>query len=156
LTATLSEGDLVSGYAAFLRNEGWRVVVTRPSQASIFFTMEGGRRKGPDVVAVKRTVVLSLEAKVRAAGLFRRAPPWHLSDCDVMNALAASEAYQAELLSRVAQRLGDMDVRLPVIAGLLAATTFPPEGLEEASQLLCVQRLSSGEFRIVSSAVHPD
>jgi len=134
------EGALVARVARQLDDAGWRVVVARPSQTRIFFTVNG-RRKAPDLVAWRNGELLVLEAKVHASALFRE-DEGGFSDYWCMQALASQPGLQDQLIERVKPMLrgvADLAASCPrFLCGLLAGQAFSHEQIASAAPLLCL------------------
>jgi hypothetical protein len=146
----VAEGDLVAGFAAFLREHEWTVVVARPNQAAVYFTTEAGGRKGPDVVAYRNGVLLVAEAKVKAESLFVRGGR-DISDAEALRLLKDSPSCQTELWIRVRGRVASKPATAPtILTALVAATPFAEQ--EEMFVDVTAERTSDGAFVLAGEA----
>jgi hypothetical protein len=143
------EGDVVALTAEFLRSSDWTVLVARPNQVRVFFTMPYGRRKGPDLIAVRDDQALAMEAKVKVASLLTGRPT---SDVEAMTFLSGSFDAQNELLSKVMVDTSAVQVR----AGVVAAEVPSEPTLARVGGLLVFHAdLETRSVRVVHGALEP-
>lgn len=101
---SMDEGCIVSDFAEFLRKKKWHVVVARPNNSSIFFTLPGGKRKAPDIISFRKPYLLVAEAKPTSSRLLE-SKSGKMSDFDSMLYLFSSREAKSELIERVYPRL---------------------------------------------------
>lgn len=136
---TWHEDDVINAVASFLRQLGWQVLAAGGNQAALFwFHITNGRRKAPDLVAVKGEILLVCEAKITAAALVRNSINGD-SDLEIIKYLVSSEVPQQEMVSVTEKVLlglnGDVGP-LRIRGGLIASTSF-----EKYEQLTLEQSL---------------
>lgn len=125
-----------------LKDAGWTVLVARANQVRVAFTLPGGGRKAPDVVALKAERLLVLEAKADTLDLFR-AVDGRPSDFEAMVVLQNNAAAQQELVSRLAVPVDIEATRIS--AGLVCLNELAnPEALESAGLVGLVWSPESG------------
>lgn len=64
------EDDLLADFGLFLQSHDFIILALSGNQQGHYWFQIGGHRKGPDIVAVRRNMILVGEAKVRSRQLF--------------------------------------------------------------------------------------
>jgi Holliday junction resolvase len=145
----MSEGDLVANFAAQLRQVGWRVVVARPNNTSIWFRLADGRRKGPDIVAVGHGRVLIAEAKVRSSDLIRTSSSG-VSDLAALSEFLNSNEIQREFMEQLRVRVRGEDLDEHNVQGAVVMLSSAPAGAEMYPQISWIMGDSEGkDFAVV-------
>lgn len=139
----MDESELVARVAEYLRGNGWVVIVARPSQTKVYFTMSNGKRKAPDLVAWKSGEIMVAEAKCLPSHLFT-ASGASSSDVDCLLQLKI-ESIWLEFLEVIYRRLRIMGLDF-------GGPTCLTLGLIAASGFSAIQQAKSEGFVRISSA----
>lgn len=123
---TWQEDDAIAEVVQGLRRRNMRILAAGGNQAGLFrFHLPDGRRKAPDVVAVRDALIMVLEAKVQASALLRLVGSSR-SDYECMAYLASTPDAQGEIIEEVRRTLATLGIELPgrpqLVAGVVAST----------------------------------
>lgn len=115
------EDDLLADFGPFLQVRDFMILALSGNQQGLYWFQIGEHRKGPDIVAVRRNMILVGEAKVRSRSLFHSTAHGSSDYQSLQFLLDTPPAYQqlSGMVSDSMERLGKPFGGIPEIQAIV-------------------------------------